>query len=117
MTGGSLARYEFSQQLERLGQFSGRATELISLYIPPERKIHEVVAYLRNEASQSANIKSKSTRKNVSAAIESIMSRLKAFKTPPENGMIFFVGHISKGANQTEMTQEVVIPPEPNFEG
>ena len=113
MTGESLARYEFSQQLERLGQFSGRATELISLYVPPERKIHEVVAYLRNEASQSANIKSKSTRKNVSAAIESIMSRLKAFKTPPENGMIFFVGHISKGANQTEMTQEVVIPPEP----
>ena len=53
MAGDSLARYEFSQQLERLRQFSGRATELISLYVPPERKIHEVMAYLRNEASQS----------------------------------------------------------------
>ena len=113
MAGDSLARYEFSQQLERLRQFSGRATELISLYVPPERKIHEVVAYLRNEASQSANIKSKSTRKNVGAALESIMSRLKAYKVPPENGMIFFVGHVSKGASRTEMVQEVVMPPEP----
>ena len=112
MAGDSLVRYEFSQQLERLRQFSGRATELISLYVPPERKIHEVMSYLRNEASQSSNIKSKSTRKNVGAALESIMSRLKAYKAPPETGLIFFVGHVSKGAGQTEMIQEVVAPPE-----
>ncbi|MEE9151979.1 MAG: peptide chain release factor 1, partial [Thermoplasmata archaeon] len=74
----ALARYEFKRKIEELGSLSGRATELISLYVPSTRQIHEVVSYLRNEYSQSSNIKSKSTRKNVMAAIESIMNRLKA---------------------------------------
>ena len=113
MTSESLQKYEFKQSLERIRNYKGHATELVSLYIPPERKIYDVQSYLRNEASQSANIKSKSTRKNVSAAIESIMSRLKLYKAPPENGMVFFVGHVSKGGNQTTMVQEVVVPPEP----
>ena len=109
MSSESLQKYEFKQSLERLKNYRGHATELVSLYIPPDRKIYDVQSYLRNEASQSANIKSKSTRKNVSAAIESIMSRLKMFKTPPENGVVFFVGHVSKGGNQTTMVQEVVV--------
>ena len=113
MSSESLQKYEFKQSLERIKNHRGHATELVSLYIPPDRKIHDVQSYLRNEASQSANIKSKSTRKNVSAAIESIMSRLKMYKNPPENGMVFFVGHVAKGGNQTTMVQEVVVPPEP----
>ena len=91
MSSYSLELYEFNQKLEELANCKGRATELVSLYIPPTKKIHDIAAYLRNEASQSANIKSKSTRKNVSAAIESITSRLKAYKAPPEKGMVFFV--------------------------
>ena len=70
MSSESLQKYEFKQSLERIKNHRGHATELVSLYIPPDRKVHDVQAYLRNEASQSANIKSKSTRKNVSAAIE-----------------------------------------------
>jgi peptide chain release factor subunit 1 len=108
----ALARYEFKRKLEELRSHSGRATELISLYIPPTRQIHEVVSYLRNEYSQSSNIKSKSTRKNVMAAIDSIMNRLKAFKKPPENGMVFFVGHTAIAGDQTEMVSHIIEPPE-----
>jgi peptide chain release factor subunit 1 len=35
------------------------------------------------------------------------------YKNPPENGIVFFVGHVAKGGNQTTMVQEVVVPPEP----
>lgn len=108
----ALARYEFKRKLEELRSLSGRATELISLYIPPTRQIHEVVSYLRNEYSQSSNIKSKSTRKNVMAAIDSIMNRLKAFKRPPENGMVFFVGHTAISGDQTQMVTHIIEPPE-----
>jgi len=108
----ALARYEFKRKLEELRSHSGRATELISLYIPPQRQIHEVVSYLRNEYSQSSNIKSKSTRKNVMAAIESISNRLKAFKKPPENGMVFFVGHTAIAGDQTQMVSHIIEPPE-----
>ncbi len=107
------ARYEFKKKLEELRAYSGRATELISLYVPPNRQISDVMAYLRNELSQSSNIKSKSTRKNVTAAIESIMARLRYFKSPPTNGVVFFVGHVPKGADQTEMVAHVIEPPEP----
>jgi peptide chain release factor subunit 1 len=105
------SRYDFKRKLEDILQNDGRATELISLYIPPGRQISDVVAYLRNEYSQSSNIKSKSTRKNVMAAIESLMNRLKTYKKPPPNGLAMFVGHVAKGADQTKMYQQLVEPP------
>ena len=108
-----LQKYEFRRSLEEVRKLSGRGTELISLYIPPSRQISDVSNYLRSEYSQSSNIKSASTRKNVQAAISSILSRLKNFKQPPENGLVFFVGHRSIGADQTDMVQFVLEPPEP----
>jgi peptide chain release factor subunit 1 len=108
-----LQRYEFRRSLEEVRKLSGRGTELISLYIPPSRQVSDVSNYLRSEYSQSSNIKSASTRKNVQSAISSILSRLKNFKQPPENGLVFFVGHRSIGADQTDMIQFVLEPPEP----
>jgi peptide chain release factor subunit 1 len=104
-------RYDLKRTIEELKQCKGRHTELISLYIPSSKQIFDVVSYLKNELSESQNIKSKTTRKNVLSAIESIMSRLKSFKQSPENGLIFFVGHKSIGSDQTEMVQFVIEPP------
>ena len=106
-------RYDLKRQLEELRECRGRHTELISLYVPPNRQIFEVNNYLKNEFSQSQNIKSKTTRKNVTSAIESIMSRLRQFKQPPPNGVVFFVGHKSVGSDQTEMVAFVIEPPMP----
>jgi len=104
----AIEKYDFKRKLEEIKECKGQHTELISLYIPPSKQISDVTAYLRNEYSQSTNIKSKTTRKNVLSAIESIMSRLRYFKTPPPNGVVFFVGHKSVGANQTEMVAFVI---------
>src|SRR5512136_2261680 len=106
-------RYDLKRQLEELRACRGRHTELISLYVPPNRQIYDVNNYLKNEFSQSQNIKSKTTMKNVTSAIESIMSRLKQFKQPPQNGVVFFVGHKSVGADKTEMIAYVIEPPMP----
>ncbi|NYT12657.1 MAG: peptide chain release factor 1 [Methanomassiliicoccales archaeon] len=106
-------RYDFKKALEEIKDLHGRGTELISVYVPPDRQIFDVAAYLRNEYSQSSNIKSKSTRKNVMGAIDSIMSRLKYFRQPPENGLIFFVGEVAAQGDQTRMVQYVLEPPEP----
>jgi peptide chain release factor subunit 1 len=106
-------KYDLKRQIEELKTCKGKHTELISLYVPPSKQISDVTSYLKNEFSQSQNIKSKTTRKNVLSAIESIMSRLKQFKTPPENGIIFFVGHKSIGSDQTDMVAYVIEPPMP----
>jgi peptide chain release factor subunit 1 len=106
-------KYDLKRKIEELKSCKGKHTELISLYVPPSKKIFDIVSYLKNELSQSQNIKSKTTKKNVLSAIESILSRLKQFKNPPENGVIFFVGHKSVGADQTEMVAFIIEPPLP----
>src|SRR3989304_8863395 len=98
---GDLDKYKFRRDLEEIEKASGRGTELVSVYVPPDKPISDVANYLRGEYSQSANIKWPSTRKHVQGAIESILSRLKYFKQPPPNGVVFFTGHKAIGAAKT----------------
>lgn len=107
-----LEKYEFKRKLEELHSARGRATELVSLYVPPTKQISDVVAYLRNEYAQSSNIKSKSTKKNVMWAIDSLMGKLRYFRKPPKNGVVLFVGHKSASGDQTESVSYVIEPPE-----
>ncbi len=108
-----LQRYSFQRKLDEISAAKGRATELISLYVPPGKQIADVIAYLRNEYAQSSNIKSRTTRKNVMWAIESLMGRVRAYKAPPANGVAFFVGSKAVGADRSEPVTFIVEPPEP----
>lgn len=106
--------YEFKRTIEELADKKGRGTELVSVYIPPDKQVSDVVKHMREELSQSANIKSKSTKKNVQSAIEVIMQRLRLFPKPPEHGLLLFVGMIPRGGPGTEKMETYVFePPEP----
>lgn len=110
----SVARYKFRKFIEELERKEGRGTELVTLYIPPGRRIDEVIGYLRQEYSTAANIKSKSTRKNVMDAIESAIQRLKLFNDPGPNGLVIFSGAIPQSGPGTEKIEVYhVVPPEP----
>ncbi|HPC55776.1 MAG TPA: peptide chain release factor aRF-1 [Methanolinea sp.] len=106
-------KYEFKKTLEKLQSKQGSGTELISLYVPPDKQIHDVVAQLRDEFGQCANIKSKQTRTNVQSAISSILARLKYYKTPPPNGMAIFCGTIQLQGDRTDLECTIIEPPEP----
>ncbi|HTZ61269.1 MAG TPA: peptide chain release factor aRF-1 [Thermoplasmata archaeon] len=112
-TDEQLARYSFQRKLDEIGAVRGRATELVSLYVPPGRQIPDVIGYLRNEYAQSSNIKSRTTRKNVMWAIESLIGRVRQYRTPPPNGVAFFVGSKAVGADKSESVTFIVEPPEP----
>ncbi len=107
------ARYAFKRKLDEIAASRGRATELVTLYVPPGRQIADVMGYLRNEYAQSSNIKSRTTRKNVMWAIESLMGRVRAYKEPPPNGVAFFVGSKAVGADKSEAVTFILEPPEP----
>jgi len=110
----SLSRHRLKKTLEVLASKEGRGTELISLYIPPERQIHEVMANLREEHGTASNIKSRTTRKNVQDAIERVMQRLKLFKQPPPTGLVIFCGAIPQnGLGSERMETYVLVPPKP----
>ncbi|MHC1595709.1 MAG: peptide chain release factor aRF-1, partial [Candidatus Syntropharchaeales archaeon] len=106
-------RYEFKKKLEELREKSGRGTELVTVYIPPEKQISDVTSQLRDEHGQASNIKSKSTRTNVQSALDSILSRLRYIKRPPENGIAIFCGAIDIGGDKTNLDTTIIIPPEP----
>jgi peptide chain release factor subunit 1 len=106
-------RYEFKKTLERLEAKEGSGTELITLYIPPDKQISDVTGQLRDEYGQCSNIKSKQTRTNVQSALSSILSRLKYYKRPPENGMAVFCGTILLGGDRTDLQCTIIEPPEP----
>lgn len=107
------ARYDFKKSMQEIMNYKGRGTELISVYIPENKLISDVMAYLREEQSQASNIKSKTTMKNVTSAIDSIMARIKTYKTPPAKGMAIFCGEVPRAGDQTKMVQYVIDPPEP----
>ncbi|MEM2942820.1 MAG: peptide chain release factor aRF-1 [Candidatus Bathyarchaeia archaeon] len=108
----SVSRHRLKRTLETLASKEGRGTELISLYIPPERQIHEVMANLREEHGTASNIKSRTTRKNVQDAIEKTIQRLKLFKKPPETGLVIFCGAIPQnGLGSERMETYVLVPP------
>jgi peptide chain release factor subunit 1 len=106
-------RYEFKRKLEELREKTGKGTELVTIYIPPNKQISDVIAQLKDERGQASNIKSKSTRTNVQGALDSIMTRLKYFKAPPKNGMVIFCGTISLRGDKTTMESMIIEPPEP----
>ncbi len=94
----------FKKKIKKLEQFSGRGTELISVYIPFGTDRSSIAGQLTEEISQSSNIKSPTTRKNVQAALRKIISFLKQidFKLP-ETGLVVFAGNVS----ETEGRQDI----------
>ncbi|MAZ23522.1 MAG: peptide chain release factor 1 [Euryarchaeota archaeon] len=107
-------RLRLKKAVEDLSSMRGMGTELVSLVIPPDKMISDVRHQLGNEAGQAANIKSKSTRKHVSDAIESAMASLNRYKTPGERGLALFVGYVIVGNNKTRLVNVVIDdPPEP----
>ena len=106
-------RYEFKRLLDNIRSKKGRGTELISLYIPPDKQISDVTSQLREEYGQAANIKSRVTRLSVQGSLESAMSRLKLIPKPPENGVVLFIGSVDIGANRTELFSAALEPPDP----
>ena len=89
----------------------GDGTELITLYIPPDKQIYDVTNQLKDEFGQCANIKSKQTRTNVQSAISSILSRLKYYKRPPEKGLAVFCGTVKTYGDRTDLQCTIIEPP------
>ncbi|WP_132058215.1 peptide chain release factor aRF-1 [Halorussus amylolyticus] len=108
-------KYEFRKVIEDLRDYEGSGTQLVTIYIPPEKQISDVVAHVTQEHSEASNIKSKQTRTNVQDALTSIKDRLRYYDTfPPENGLVIFSGAIDSGGGRTDMVTKVLEdPPQP----
>jgi len=109
----SLELFKMRRLLESLSSKEGRHTELITVYVPPDRQLSDVMNNLREERGTASNIKSRTTRHNVEDAIAKVTQRLSLFKDVPPTGLAIFCGAIPYGPPGSEkMEIYAIIPPE-----
>jgi len=88
----SVKLYKIRKTLEELSQKSGRGTELITVYIPKGKQLHEIISTLQQEQGTADNIKSDLTRTHVVDSLGKVVQRLKLYKKTPEKGLVMFCG-------------------------
>jgi peptide chain release factor subunit 1 len=108
----SLNKDQLAELLEELKEYRGRATELITVYIPAGYDPNQAQRQLEAEVSTAKNIKSTSTRKNVTESLEKIIRTLKDYMTGPSKGMALFAGNVSSVEGQTDIQIWEIEPPE-----
>ena len=91
----SVKLYKIRKTLEELSQKSGRGTELITVYIPKGKQLHEIINALQQEQGTADNIKSDLTRTHVVDSLGKVVQRLKLYKKTPEKGLVIFCGALS----------------------
>ncbi|MBI2649993.1 peptide chain release factor aRF-1 [Candidatus Woesearchaeota archaeon] len=95
-------RFHLKKFIKELENFRGRHTELVSVYIPQDYDLNKILNHLTQEQGTASNIKSASTRKNVTDALERMIQHLKLFKKTPANGLAVFSGNVAKREGQQD---------------
>ena len=92
----SVKIYKIRKTLDELTQQEGHGTELISVYIPKNKQLHEVITTLREEQGTADNIKSDLTRTHVVDSLSKVVQRFKLYKKTPERGLVVFCGALPR---------------------
>jgi peptide chain release factor subunit 1 len=109
----SVRLYKVRKLISELASKEGRGTELVTLYVPPKKPIHEVIANLRDEWGTAGNIKSDTTRNHVQDALVKTMQRLKLYRETPENGLVIFCGALGDNPGSEVVNIWEIQPPKP----
>jgi peptide chain release factor subunit 1 len=108
-TENSFEKYKLRKSLDTLRNKRSEdgSTCLVTLYIPEDRQLSDFTQQLTSELGTAANIKSKTTKKNVQDALTVTMGKLKRLgQKSPKNGLVFFTG-----VTQTGKMESYIINP------
>ena len=110
----SVKLYKIRKTLQELSKIAGRGTELITVYIPKGKQLHEVITNLREEQGTADNIKSDLTRTHVVDSLSRVIQRLKLYKKTPDSGLAIFCGALPReegGPPGSEVVKSFEIDP------
>ena len=110
----SVKLYKIRKTLQELSKITGRGTELITVYIPKGKQLHEVITNLREEQGTADNIKSDLTRTHVVDSLSRVIQRLKLYKKTPDSGLAIFCGALPReegGPPGSEVVKSFEIDP------
>ena len=112
-TTNSVKQHKLRKLIAWLSDKEGRGREFISLYIPRQTSIDDIVANLKEE-SNSAAMKSESVKDRLQDAIKNVIQHIKLQKEIPENGLAIFAGTFVANDSESEVLHvEELVPPEP----
>ena len=92
----SVKVYKIRKMIQKISKITGRGTELITVYIPKNKQLHEVITNLREEQGTADNIKSDLTRTHVVDSLSKVIQRLKLYKKTPKRGLVIFCGALQR---------------------
>lgn len=106
-------RHKLKKFIKELGQYKGRHTELVSVYVPRGYELVKIIQHLQQEAGTATNIKDASTRNNVIDALEKLVQHLRLFKRTPEHGLAAFAGNVAAQQGKQDYKVWSIEPPTP----
>ena len=109
----SKAKFDLKRLVKRLQQYRGSHTELVSVYVPSGYDLNNTISQLQQEVGTAANIKSASTRKNVTDALERMIQHLRLVDRTPPNGYAAFSGNVAEREGQQDVEVFGIEPPMP----
>ncbi|MFH0859935.1 MAG: peptide chain release factor aRF-1 [Candidatus Altiarchaeota archaeon] len=109
----SQKQFKLKKLIRELKEKRGRHTELITVYVPQGYSMINILKQLQDEQGTASNIKSRTTKKNVTDALEKTIQNLKLYNRTPPNGLAVFCGNVSEREGQQDLRIWAVEPPEP----
>ncbi len=106
-------KQKLEEFITKIKGYKGSHTELVSVLIPAGYAHFSVSKQLEAEKSTAKNIKSTSTRNNVTDALERIIRYLKSIDKTPKNGLAIYCGNISQTEGQDDLQLFEIEPPMP----
>ena len=114
-TTNSVKQHKLRRLIAWLSDKEGRGMEFISLYIPREKSIDEIVTILKCESDSAAGkSENVSVRDRLQDALKNVIQRLKLHKEILDNGLAIFAGTLVANEGESEVLRvEEIVPPEP----
>jgi peptide chain release factor subunit 1 len=109
----TLQKRHIKKFINNLKSKKRRHTELITVYVPVGYDIIKIIQHLAQEQGTATNIKSSSTRKNVTDALERMIQHLRLYKATPPNGLAVFSGNVSEREGMSDVQVYAIEPPLP----
>ena len=106
-------KHKLKKLIQELEKYKGRHTELVTVYVPQGYELVKIIQHLQQEQGTASNIKSASTRNNVTGALERMIQHLRLYARTPENGLAVFSGNISEREGVPDIQVRSLDPPIP----
>src|SRR3989338_585831 len=106
-------KYNLRKLIRELETYKGRHTELVTVYVPADYDLVKIIQHLAQEQGTASNIKSASTRKNVTDALERMIQHLRTIGKTPPNGLAAFSGNVAEREGQSDVRVFSIEPPMP----